>query len=152
MILVAPPRVGVGVDARVPGELVGPAEAFCASGIPADMRLLASVGADVPGLVLQAVEGLVTERALVRPGELCPLVVHVLLRAADHGVKSTQAALVHGVIPLVFAVMIGHGSGWEEGWKLVVWTEVVVLIDERWYAGGCGRPLHWTVCVGGSEV
>jgi hypothetical protein len=29
------------------------------------MRLLSSVGADVTGLVLQTVEGLVTERALV---------------------------------------------------------------------------------------
>lgn len=29
------------------------------------MRLFASVGADVPGLVLQAIEGLVTKRAFI---------------------------------------------------------------------------------------
>jgi hypothetical protein len=34
------------------------------------MGLLAGVSADVTGLVLQAVEGLVTERALVRTGEI----------------------------------------------------------------------------------
>lgn len=135
MILVTPPRVGVGVDSRVSGELVRPAEAFCASWIPANVGLLASVRADVPRLVLKSMERLVTERALVRSGKLCSLVVHILLRAADQRVKSTQAALVHGVVPLVFA-MIGHGSGWEEGRKLVVWTEAVVLIDERRYTGG----------------
>lgn len=34
------------------------------------MRLLSSVGADVAGLMLQAMEGLIAERALVRTGKV----------------------------------------------------------------------------------
>lgn len=43
------------------------------------MRLLSSVGADVASLVLETVEGLFTERALVRPGEILSRLVVILL-------------------------------------------------------------------------
>jgi hypothetical protein len=39
------------------------------------MRLFASVRADMTGLVLETVEGLLAERALVRPGQIIALVV-----------------------------------------------------------------------------
>lgn len=43
------------------------------------MRLLSSVGADVTSLVLEAVEGLLAERALVGPGEVLARLVVTLL-------------------------------------------------------------------------
>ncbi len=55
--LVAPTRVGVVVDSRVTGELVGSGELLAAAGELAGVRLLVGVRADVPGLVLEAVEG-----------------------------------------------------------------------------------------------
>lgn len=75
MLLVSASRVGVVVYPRVPGELVGPAEALRASGEGAGVRLLARVGANMASLVLEAVEGLLAQRALVRAREVVPLVV-----------------------------------------------------------------------------
>jgi hypothetical protein len=63
--LVASPRVGVVVDARMTSEFVGAGEFLGAARELASMRLLASVCANVPGLVLKAVEGLLTEWTLV---------------------------------------------------------------------------------------
>lgn len=68
--LVAATRVGVVVNSRVAGELVGAGELLAAAGELAGVRLLASVGADVSRLVLEAVEGLVTEGALVGARQL----------------------------------------------------------------------------------
>lgn len=45
---------------RLPGELVGARETFCASRESAGMGLLASVSANVAGLVFKAMESLVT--------------------------------------------------------------------------------------------
>lgn len=50
----------------MPGELVGAGEALLAAGEGAGVGLLAGVGADVPGLVFETVEGSVAERAFVR--------------------------------------------------------------------------------------
>ena len=68
--LVASTRVGVVVNSRVTGELVGSGELLAAARELAGMRLLTSVSANVSRLVLKTVEGLVAERALVRPREL----------------------------------------------------------------------------------
>jgi hypothetical protein len=68
--LVASPRVGVVVNAGMAGELIGARELLAAAGELAGMRLLASVSADVTSLVLQAVEGLIAERTLVRSRQL----------------------------------------------------------------------------------
>lgn len=65
MLALAPPRVGVVVYSRVPGELIGARETFCATREGASMGLLSGVGTDVTGLVLQTVEGLVTKRTFV---------------------------------------------------------------------------------------
>lgn len=70
LALVTTARVGVVVDARVTGQLVGARELLGATGELAGVRLLAGVGADVSGLMLEAVEGLVAERALVRARQL----------------------------------------------------------------------------------
>lgn len=70
LALVTTARVGVVVDSRVPGELVGAGELLGAAGELACVRLLAGVGADMSGLVLEAVEGLVAEGALVRARQL----------------------------------------------------------------------------------
>lgn len=74
LALGASPRVGVAVYPRVPRELVRARELLAASREVASVRLLASVRPDVPRLVLQTVEGLVTERALVGAWKL---VVHL---------------------------------------------------------------------------
>jgi len=58
------------VNARVAGELIRSRELLAAAGELAGVRLLASVSADVSSLMLEAVEGLIAERALVRSGQL----------------------------------------------------------------------------------
>lgn len=73
ILLVTAAGVGVVVYPRVPGELVGPTEAFRASGEGAGMWLLASMGANMARLMLQAVEGLLTQRALVRARQILTL-------------------------------------------------------------------------------
>lgn len=86
MLFVAAPRVGVAVDARVAGQLVGAAEAFGASRELTAMWLLARVGADVARLVLETVKGLVAERALVGTGEVGAVGVILMLHHVDgHG-------------------------------------------------------------------
>lgn len=84
MLLVASPGVGVVVYPRVAGELVRAGEALCAAGELAGVGLLSSVGADVTGLVLKAVEGLVTERAFVGTRQVLPVVLLVRLRVLKH--------------------------------------------------------------------
>lgn len=68
--LVVPSRVGVVVNPRMTGELVRATEALRAAGELAGMRFLARMRANMSGLVLQAVEGTVAERALVRAREI----------------------------------------------------------------------------------
>lgn len=68
--LVTPSRVGVVVDARVPGQLVRTAETLGAAGILAGMGLLARMRSNVSGLVLETVEGSIAEGALVGTGEV----------------------------------------------------------------------------------
>ena len=70
MLLVAATRVGVVVDARVTRQLVGSAEALGAARELAGVRLFARVRPDVAGLVLEAVEGLVAQRTLVRARQI----------------------------------------------------------------------------------
>lgn len=63
--LVAASGVGVVVDSRVAGQLIGATEAFGAAGELAGMRLLAGMGTDMASLVFQTMEGPITQRALV---------------------------------------------------------------------------------------
>lgn len=78
MLLVAAARVGVVVYSRVARKLVGTAEALGAAGELAGVRLLAGVRPDVARLVLEAVEGLVAERALVGARQVGAVLVRVL--------------------------------------------------------------------------
>lgn len=70
LALVAASRVGVVMDSRVAGQLIRARELLTAARKLAGVRLLASVSADVSSLVLEAVEGLVAQRALVRARQL----------------------------------------------------------------------------------
>ena len=94
--LVAPPRVGVVVNPRVTGQLVGAGEALGAARELAGVRLLAGMGADMPGLVFQAVEGLITQGALVGPGQIRTVLA---VGAADHGRHHAHGR--HLSVPLV---------------------------------------------------
>jgi len=117
MLLVTASRVGVVVDARVTGQLVRAAEALCAAWELAGVRLLAGVSADVTSLVLEAVEGLVAQRTLVRARQVR---AHVLLRGGlgslflgghlgGHGGHSGSSS--HGRMGLDTGVDVGRGSG-----------------------------------------
>jgi len=95
MLALAPSRVRVVVDSGVSGELVRARETFCATGESAGMGLLSRVSADVTGLVLQPVEGLVTEGALVRTGEvLARLLLGLLL--LQEGSHEAHGSSSHG--------------------------------------------------------
>jgi hypothetical protein len=85
VLFIAPTRVGIAVYPRVPGELVGSAEAFRAARESTGVGLLARVGPDMTGLVLEAVEGLLAQRALVRPGQVLSLVFLLGLVVLEHG-------------------------------------------------------------------
>lgn len=114
LALVTTARVGVVVDSRVAGELVGARELLGAAGELAGVGLLAGVGADVSGLVLEAVEGLVAERALVRARKLCRGVVGGLGRRdgavglddGDCGGSHVSVTLREGVALLLLLVVV----------------------------------------------
>lgn len=81
-------RVGIVVYSRVAGQLVGSAEALAASWKLAGMRLLASMRSNVSGLVLEAVEGSITQRTFVRARKVLALLgvaswVRVILSGDD---------------------------------------------------------------------
>lgn len=107
----APSGVRVVVDARVTGQLVGAREALGAAGELAGVRLLARMRADVPRLVLEAVEGLVTEGAFVGARQVGALLA---VRSWGHG--GHHADRSHFGVALVLAVvktalLVGVGSG-----------------------------------------
>lgn len=62
------------------------------------MRLLSGVGADVTSLVLETMEGLLAERALVGPGEvLARLVVTLLAGVLEQRSHEAHGSGSHGV-------------------------------------------------------
>lgn len=77
---------------RVASEFIGAREALRASRESASVGLFTCVSADVTSLVLKAVEGLVAERALVRPGQILARLVLGLLR----GVLQQRSHEAHG--------------------------------------------------------
>lgn len=77
MLLVSSSRVGVIVYSRVSRQLIGPAESLGAARELAGMWLLAGVGADMTGLVLQAMEGFVAKRALVGSWQIRAVLIAV---------------------------------------------------------------------------
>lgn len=78
-MLVPSPGVGIAVYPRVPRQLVRSRELLAAPGKLASMRFLARVCPDMPCLVLETVESLVAQRALVWArqlvGTVCSLTV-----------------------------------------------------------------------------
>ena len=91
------------MDARVAGQLVGAREALGAARELAGVRLLAGMGADMPRLMLEAVEGLVAERALVGPGQIRTLVG--VRAGGSHGGHHGDGS--HLGVALVFVILDG---------------------------------------------
>lgn len=60
----------VGVNANVTCQFIATAKTLLATRMCADVRLLAGVGANVSGLVLETIESTGAERTLVWPGDL----------------------------------------------------------------------------------
>lgn len=108
MLLVPSARVGVVVYPRVARQLVGATEALGAARELAGVRLLARVGADVSGLVLEAVEGLVAQRALVGARQVGTMVLVLLLHCVGHGGDSGSGG-GHGRIGLHAGVDVRGG-------------------------------------------
>jgi hypothetical protein len=98
--------------AILPSEFVGTREPFCATRESTSMGLLSSVSTDVTSLVLKTVEGLVTERALVRPGQVLSRLVVSLLR----GILQQRSHEAHG--------SSSHGC-------VGVWCGTVLLLFSR---------------------
>ena len=134
LLLVASSRVGVVVYPRVPGELVGPAESFGASGERACMGLLAGMGADVTGLVLEAVEGLLAQRTLVGAGQVLTGLVVGLRSGLEKGSHQAHRGRRHGGV---------RGSGWrvvgEGGVRGRGWLGEVVVEDAGEVSKTCRR-------------
>jgi hypothetical protein len=108
-------------------QLVRPAESFCAAGKRASMGLLARMRSDVSSLVLEPVKCLITQRTFVRPGQFCPLILHVImLHGHRHRVHhSGEVAVIHG--GKSFVILKRHGpvegrrkSGLLRWWKLLL--------------------------------
>jgi hypothetical protein len=88
---------------RVPGELIGAAEAFRASSKGTGMRLLASVRPDMAGLMLETVKGLLAQRALVGTWQVLASVVLGGLSILQERSHEAHGGSGHG--------LVGRGRG-----------------------------------------
>jgi len=110
LILVSPPGVGVVVYPRVSSQLIAAGELLGATGKVASMGLLAGVSANVPGLVFQAVEGLVTERALVGARQFVGALCLLSAGQGPVGLDGRNSSGSHiAVVSLVFVLSVLHG-------------------------------------------
>src|SRR5690242_9373773 len=94
--MVLAPEVNVQEVKWLPGELIGAREPFCAARESASMGLLSSVGANVTGLVLQTVEGLVAQRALVGTRQVLAWLILGLLLLLQKGSHEAHSSSSHG--------------------------------------------------------
>lgn len=69
-----PTGIGIVMNARMSGQLVGAAKALAASRELTGMRLLSSVSTDMPGLMFETVKGSIAQGALVWTRKVLPLV------------------------------------------------------------------------------
>ena len=83
------------MNARMAGQFVGSAEALATSRELAGMRLLASMSADMPGLMFEAVEGSVAQGALVGSREILSL--FGIVCSADSGRHQADGGSYVGV-------------------------------------------------------
>lgn len=95
------------MEGDIPSQFVRARKSLCASRESAGVWLLSSVGSDMASLVLQTVEGLVAERALVRPGKILSGLLCLL-----RGVLEKRRHEADGGS--------GHGGGWCEGGLLLL--------------------------------
>lgn len=131
--LVVPPGIGIVVNPRVTGELVGAAEAFGTAWELAGMRLLAGVGANVPGLVFQTVEGTVAERTLVRTREVLSHLLVCRTATLDKGRQQAHGR-GHGHVRTGFRLgrvpcSSGGRRGRESGITRVLGVQKIVKIN-----------------------
>lgn len=108
LALVGSPAIGVVVYPRVAGQLVGARELLAAARELASMGLLSGVSPDVPGLVLEAMEGLVAERALVGPGELIGRLLGRLARRQ----RAVGPDVGNGSGSHLDVLLLSRGFGW----------------------------------------
>lgn len=92
LALVSPPRVGIVVNTRMSRQLVRAGELLRATGELAGVRLLSGVRSNVPGLVFEAMEGLVAERALVRTREFIAVLRRLGTRDGAVGLQNCDCA------------------------------------------------------------
>lgn len=110
LVLVSPPGVRVVVYPRVPSQLIAAGEFLGAAGEVARVGLLAGVCANVPGLVLQAVEGLVTERALVGARQFIGALSLLGAGQGPVGLDGRDSSGSHiAVVALVSVLSVLHG-------------------------------------------
>jgi len=95
LAFVAPSRVGVVVNPRVSSQLVRAGELLAAPRELAGVRLLSGVSANVSSLVLQAVEGLLAERALIRSGKLIRVIRSLGARKRPIGLDDSNCGGSH---------------------------------------------------------
>lgn len=96
LALVASPGVGVVVDSRMTSELIRAREFLAAARELASMRFLSSVSSNMSGLVFKAVEGLVTQRALVRARKLVRVALGLGTRQGPVGLDNCNGCGGHG--------------------------------------------------------
>lgn len=96
LALVASSRVGVVMDSRVASKLVRSGELLAAARKLAGMGLFSGVGSDVSSLVFEAVEGLVTQRALIRARELVRVAFGLGTRQWPVGLDNCYGRRRHG--------------------------------------------------------
>jgi len=95
----------------VTGQFIGSRKLLAAARELASMRLLSSVCSNVAGLVLQTVKRLVTERALVGPGQLVRSLGGLSTRERPIGLDDGHGRGSHvGVCLLGFLDILLSGS------------------------------------------
>jgi hypothetical protein len=111
--LVTSPWVRVVVNARVACELIRSRELLAAAGELAGVRLLSSVSADVSSLMLEAVEGLIAERTLVRSGQLIWVLRVLDTRKGAIGLDNGNCCCSHLDVALMgfFRFLISRNCG-----------------------------------------
>jgi hypothetical protein len=117
LALVAPSRIGVVMNPRVSSQLVRARELLAASRELASVGLLSGVSADVSSLVLQAVECLLAERALVRSRELIGVIRRLGARERPVGLDDSNCGGSH--LNVGFVQILGRwGCGIQEVGKI----------------------------------
>lgn len=113
LTLVSATRVGIVVNPRVPSQLVRARKLLAASGVLACMGLLASMSTNVASLVLETMEGLITERTLVGTRQLVRGLAWLGAWNRPIGLNDTDGCGSH-IADFLTVLVGGRGRGWVE--------------------------------------